>query len=120
MKILILEDNSFVLSIIRAALKLYDHQILVAFSVGEATQIYQAWEPNLVISDLHLEEGTSIPFLEVLIADRFNNVLVVSSDAVLLGQVEKELIAPEWRYVNKNDRKWLVGLKEAMDHFLGA
>ncbi len=111
MKALILEDNEFILSVIEAALSDFDLEILTANEPQSAILGFCKHQPDIVISDLHMVEGTSWSFLEHLSKMRHNQVLVVSSDFELLSKVEEELGLENWFYQSKNDSRWLLELK---------
>lgn len=117
MNILILEDNKFILSIIQAALKSHEGQTYLANDQFEAEKLYREIKPEIVISDLHMEVGTSWDFLAEVSKDINTKVLVVSSDFELLTKVEEELSHEAWRFVSKNNRKWLLLIKEHVDAF---
>lgn len=117
MNILILEDNKFILSIIQAALKSHEGQTYLANDQFEAEKMYGELKPEIVISDLHMEVGTSWDFLANVSKDLNTKVLVVSSDFELLTKVEEDLAHEEWRFVSKNNRKWLLLIKEHVDSF---
>jgi len=116
-KILILEDNKFILSIIRAALKVYDSQTYLATDQYQAEEMFLEIQPEIVISDLHMDEGTSWDFLVQVNKSGCDKVLVVSSDYELLTQVESELGLEGWKFVNKNYRKWLLQINETVKSF---
>lgn len=117
MKILILEDNKFILSIIQAALKVYDSQTYLATDQYQAEEMFLEIQPEIVISDLHMDEGTSWDFLVQVNKSGCDKVLVVSSDYELLTQVENELGLEGWKFVNKNYRKWLLQINETVKSF---
>ena len=120
MKILILEDNKFILSIIQAALKVYDSQTHLASDQYQAEEMFNELQPEIVISDLHMDEGTSWDFLSRVKQSGCSKVLVVSSDYELLTKVEEELGLEGWKFVNKNFRKWLLQINEAVKGFFRA
>lgn len=120
MKILILEDNKFILSIIQAALKVYDSQTHLASDQYQAEEMFNELHPEIVISDLHMDEGTSWDFLSRVKQSGCSKVLVVSSDYELLTKVEEELGLEGWKFVNKNFRKWLLQINEAVKGFFRA
>ncbi|MCI5056864.1 MAG: response regulator [Flavobacteriales bacterium] len=120
MKILILEDNKFILSIIQAALKVYDSQTHLASDQYQAEEMFNELQPEIVISDLHMDEGTSWDFLSKVKQSGCSKVLVVSSDYELLTKVEEELGLEGWKFVNKNFRKWLLQINEAVKDFFRA
>ncbi|MCR9153100.1 MAG: response regulator [Bacteroidetes bacterium] len=114
MKVLILEDNKFILSIIQAAIKEFNVEVQVATNVSEALSLYADFQPDLIMSDLHMESGTSVSFLEEVSKSKSHHVLVVSSDFELLSEVEEKLGGEKWRYVNKNNRRWLMQVKKEL------
>lgn len=113
-KVLILEDNKFILSIIQAAIKEFNVEVQVATNVSEALSLYADFQPDLIMSDLHMESGTSVSFLEEVSKSKSHHVLVVSSDFELLSEVEEKLGGEKWRYVNKNNRRWLMQVKKEL------
>ena len=119
-KILVLEDNKFILSIIQAALKVYDSQIYLAADQHAAVEMFKELQPEIVISDLHIDEGTSWGFLEMVKSYKRDKVLVVSSDFELLGKVEDEISLEGWQFVSKNNRKWLMQIQLAVKSFFSA
>lgn len=119
MKILVLEDNRFILSIIQAALKVYDSEIYLASDQHQAEIIFNDLNPEIVISDLHMESGTSWDFLSKVAKSGCSKVLVVSSDFELLSKVEEELALADWQFVNKNNRKWLLLIQAAVKNLYG-
>lgn len=119
-RILILEDNKFILSIIQAALKVYDSQIYLAADQYSAEEMFRDLQPEIVISDLHMDNGTSWDFLETVRSYRTDKVLIVSSDFELLEKVENELGLDGWQYVSKNNRKWLLQIQLAVKIFFSA
>lgn len=117
MKILIVEDNPFILAIIKAAIKVYDAEVAIEMDQFEAEKVFLKMAPDIVISDLHMQEGDTWKLLKMISDGHQTKVLVVSSDNVYLRKVANELGRSNWYFVNKNDHQWLRHIGEVMKIF---
>lgn len=113
MHLLIVEDNKFILSLIKAALRSFKGEVLAAHNQEEAIQIYNRYQPEIVLSDLHMDQGTTWDLLTKLSEQGLSQVFVVSSDTALLARVKQELHQSDWVYINKNNNQWLQILKKS-------
>ncbi|WP_421752349.1 response regulator [Croceimicrobium sp.] len=118
MRILVLEDNQFIASIITASLKSSDCELLIVKDQFEAERHFEKEQPDILISDIHMEQGTSLDFLRVVSKYPKTKVVVVSSDFERLMEVEENIGLKNWSYISKNNRKWLMMIKTEVLSFL--
>lgn len=120
MRILVLEDNQFIASIITASLKSSESELLIVKDQFEAEKHFKEQIPDILISDIHMEQGTSLEFLKEVRKYPQTKVVVVSSDFERLMEVEENIGLKNWSYISKNNRKWLMLIKTEILSFLKA
>ncbi|QNR23089.1 response regulator [Croceimicrobium hydrocarbonivorans] len=120
MRILVLEDNQFIASIITASLKSSESELLIVKDQFEAEKYFKEQIPDILISDIHMEQGTSLDFLKEVRKYPQTKVVVVSSDFERLMEVEENIGLKNWSYISKNNRKWLMLIKTEILSFLKA
>ena len=119
MRVLILEKNQFMLSIIEAALKVYDFEAHKVSSLIKAELYFKEHAPDIVIGDLLREEGTSCDFLQLLARKPDLKVLVLTSKSSCLQVVNQRFERPNWFFVSKDNRLWLFQINQAIESFFG-
>lgn len=104
-RILILDDEVEICSVIANYLKIYGYESVVAHDAREALQILHQQQVDLIISDVCMPEISGPDFIEVLahISDKVPNVLYISafsdSDEIKnFNFQDKELIAKPFSF----------------------
>lgn len=111
MRILVLEDNQFIASIIVASFKGSESELVIVNDQFEAEKQFIKDRPDILISDIHMEQGTSLGFLKMVSQYPDTKVVVFSSDFERLMEVEEGVGLKNWSYISKNNRKWLMLVK---------
>lgn len=119
MRVLILEKNQFMLSIIEAALKVYDFEAHKVSSLKKAELYFKEHAPDIVIGDLLNEVGSGWEFLQLLSRKRDLKVLVLTSESSSLQLVQQRFQKPNWFFVSKDNRLWLFQINQAIESFFG-
>lgn len=120
MRILVLEDNQFIASIIVASFKGSESELVIVNDQFEAEKQFIKDRPDILISDIHMEQGTSLEFLRMVSQYPDTKVVVFSSDFERLMEVEEGIGLNNWSYISKNNRKWLMLVKAEVSAYLNA
>jgi len=119
-RILVLEDNQFIASIIVASFKGSESELVIVNDQFEAEKQFIKDRPDILISDIHMEQGTSLEFLRMVSQYPDTKVVVFSSDFERLMEVEEGIGLNNWSYISKNNRKWLMLVKAEVSAYLNA
>ncbi len=118
---LIIEDNLFLVKVLRNLLLYQSGRLEFAKTRDEANDILGRGSFDLVLSDFHLGDQNSLPILENLSKTQTKQMLVfMSSDTEALQSVKAKFSTNKfWAFVNKNESDWLVQIQEAISSFKG-
>ena len=119
MRVLIIEKNQFMLSIIEAALKVYDFEAHKVSSLIKAELYFKKYAPDIVIGDLLSAEDSGSEFLQLLSRKPDLKVLVLTSESSSLRVVQERFERPNWFFVSKDNRLWLFQINQAIESFFG-
>lgn len=113
---LIIEDNLFLIKVIRNLLLYQTGVLKFAKTVEEAQELLKTEDFELILSDFHLGEENSLPILHSLSDNQ--SLVFMSSDFESLNLV-KTLFSKNkgWAFVNKNEGDWLIQIQNSI-HFL--
>ena len=68
-KILIVDDDSSIRFALREALRSWDYESISAANLAEARQLFHEEEPNVILQDIDLPEGSGLDFLTEIKAE---------------------------------------------------
>tara|TARA_R110002072_G_scaffold95446_1_gene210349 strand:+ start:3985 stop:4386 length:402 start_codon:yes stop_codon:yes gene_type:complete len=113
---LIIEDNSFLLKVLKNLLLYRTGKLKFAKTLDEAKQILKEESFELVLSDFHLGQENSMPILQSLNESNPKQMLVfMSSDQNSFKKVREKFSKNKfWAFVNKNDSDWLIQIESAI------
>lgn len=119
---LIIEDNLFLVKVLRNLLLYQTGKLEFAQTRDEAKDLINNESFELILSDFHLGEQTSLPILESLNKIHPRQMVVfMSSDVNALQSVkDKFSVNKFWAFVNKNESDWLVQIQDAISSFKGS
>lgn len=78
-KILLVEDDSGIRSVMTTLLEAADYQVILADSCGMARTMFASYQPDVVILDLGLPDGDGMTVLSYLRQDSLPPVIVLSA-----------------------------------------
>lgn len=78
-KILLVEDDANIRSVMTAMLEAADYQVIVAETCGMAKILYTSHQPDVVILDLGLPDMDGMRFLEFVRQDSLTPIIVLSA-----------------------------------------
>jgi len=101
--ILIIEDDTFMGSLLERKFKQEDFQIFRSGNVNEAKEVLKAGPVNLILLDIILPGADGITFLEELKADiKFQNIpVIITSNLGQQDEIDRGLSAGASDYVVK-------------------
>lgn len=76
-KILIVDDDSSIRFALKEALRSWNYESLVAANLAEARRLYQTEEPNAVLLDIDLPDGSGLDFLSEIKAENTEAIVVM-------------------------------------------
>lgn len=81
-KVLIVEDEHYMAMILKVILtKNFDFEVKIANGIKEGIEILKTYNPDLIISDIHLSDGTAHEMLPVLNKSRKNGAKIILMSA---------------------------------------
>lgn len=117
---LIIEDNIFLVKVLKNLLLYQTGRLRIAQSVEEAKALLEQESFELILSDFHLGEQNSMPILKKLNKVQTKQMLVfMSSDINSLEKVKKKFSHNKfWAFINKNEGDWLVRIQDAINSLM--
>lgn len=117
---LIIEDNLFLIKVLKNLLLYQTGRLKIAQTVEEAEAILSKETFELILSDFHLGQNNSMPILKNISELQKKQMLVfMSSDIKSLNKVKRKFSHNQyWAFVNKNEGDWLVRIQDSINNLL--
>ncbi len=87
-KILLVEDESNIRSLVTATLEANGYQTIIAKNCGEARMMFESYCPDLVILDLGLPDGDGVQIIKYIRNDSLTPIIVLSARTNEIDKVQ--------------------------------